>query len=157
MKCPFCGHTEDKVLDSRDHRGGESIKRRRECEKCGGRFNTYEEVEESRLTVIKKDQRREPFSRDKILKGMQTACEKRPVSAEALDEAVESIEMHFRNQPTREVPSSAIGEKVIDALRELDEVAFVRFASVYLQFEDVGQFRQIVDALSMRHRHRDQS
>ena len=154
MKCPYCGHQEDKVLDSRSAKDGEAIKRRRECLSCGGRFNTFEEIEERLLTVIKKDESREPFDRTKILRGMRTACEKRPVSAEALEEAADAIEMHFRNQPSREVYSRDIGELVIEALRELDQVAFVRFASVYWQFEDVLQFRELVDALSKRQRSR---
>jgi len=153
MKCPYCGHEEDRVLDSRPAKDGEAIKRRRECVSCGGRFNTFEEIEERRLTVIKKDERREPFERSKILTGMLTACRKRPISVEALEKAVDEIEMHFRNQPEREVRSSDIGEMVIQKLRELDQVAFVRFASVYLEFEDVDQFRQLADALG-RKKHR---
>lgn len=150
MKCPYCGHQEDKVLDSRTSKDGEAIKRRRECIGCGGRFNTFEEIEERQLIVIKKDDTREPFERSKILRGMQTACEKRPVRTEALEEAVDAIEMHFRNQPTREVQSREIGEMVIEKLRALDQVAFVRFASVYWEFEDILQFREIVNMLARR-------
>lgn len=150
MKCPYCGHQEDKVLDSRSAKDGEAIKRRRECTSCGGRFNTFEEIEERQIIVIKKDETREPFERSKILRGMQTACEKRPVSAEALEEAVEAIEMHLRRLPSREVRSRDIGEMVIDRLRALDQVAFVRFASVYWEFEDVHQFKEIVNMLSRR-------
>lgn len=150
MKCPFCGHQEDRVLDSRSTRDGESIKRRRECLECGARFNTYEEIEERRLVVRKKDGTREPFDRAKILRGMITACEKRPVSAESLEEAVDAIEKHFHSQPSREVRSEEIGEMVIRQLRDLDQVAFVRFASVYWQFEDVTQFAEIVNVLSRR-------
>ncbi len=157
MKCPYCGHLEDRVLDSRSSKEGESIKRRRECLSCGGRFNTFEEIEERRLQVVKKDESRESFDRGKILRGMITACEKRPVSAEALEQAVDEIEMHFRNQATREVRSSEIGEMVIETLRQLDQVAFVRFASVYWQFEDVKQFREIVDRMAARKRPRKQT
>ncbi|MCC6485639.1 MAG: transcriptional regulator NrdR [Armatimonadetes bacterium] len=156
MKCPYCGHQEDRVLDSRSTKEGESIKRRRECLECGARFNTFEEIEERRLQVIKKDESREPFDRGKILRGMITACEKRPVSVEDLEQAVDEIEKHFRNQPTREVRSSDIGEMVIERLRQLDQVAFVRFASVYWQFEDVQQFREIVDRMAARKRLRRQ-
>ena len=150
MKCPYCGHQEDKVLDSRSAKDGEAIKRRRECTSCGGRFNTFEEIEERQLIVIKKDETREPFERSKILRGMVTACEKRPVSTEALEEAVDSIEMHVRGLPSREVRSREIGEMVIDKLRALDQVAFVRFASVYLEFEDIHQFKEIVNMLARR-------
>ena len=150
MKCPYCGHQEDRVLDSRTVKDGESIKRRRECLRCQGRFNTFEEIEERQLVVIKKDQSREPFDRRKILKGMSTACEKRPVSTGDLERAVDEIEMLFRSRPTREVSSREIGELVIEKLRELDQVAFVRFASVYWEFGDVEQFREVVNALSGR-------
>ncbi|BCW98586.1 MAG: transcriptional repressor NrdR [Armatimonadota bacterium] len=150
MKCPYCGHQEDRVLDSRTVKDGESIKRRRECLRCQGRFNTFEEIEERQLVVIKKDQGREPFDRRKILRGMSTACEKRPVSTEDLERAVDEIEMVFRSRPTREVSSREIGELVIEKLRELDQVAFVRFASVYWEFEDVEQFKEVVNALSSR-------
>ncbi len=138
------------MLDSRTVKDGESIKRRRECLRCQGRFNTFEEIEERQLVVIKKDEGREPFDRRKILKGMSTACEKRPVSTESLERAVDEIEMHFRSRPTREVRSREIGELVIEKLRELDQVAFVRFASVYWEFEDVEQFKEVVNALSSR-------
>ncbi|MEI6915837.1 MAG: transcriptional regulator NrdR [Armatimonadota bacterium] len=150
MKCPYCGHMEDRVLDSRSSKEGESIKRRRECLACSGRFNTFEEIEERRLLVVKKDESREPFDRNKVMRGMITACEKRPVSVESIEQSVEEIEMYFRNQPTREVRSSDIGEMVIEKLRQLDQVAFVRFASVYWQFQDVAQFREIVDTMSRK-------
>lgn len=155
MRCPYCGHQEDRVLDSRSVNDGESIKRRRECLSCGGRFNTFEDIEERQLVVIKKDDTREPFDRRKILRGMQTACEKRPVSTEALEEAADEIEMHFRRQPSREVQSSDIGALVIEKLRSLDQVAFVRFASVYMQFQDIAQFRQLVDTLAHRDKRAD--
>lgn len=147
MKCPYCGHNDDKVLDSRAVREGEGIRRRRECLGCDRRFTTYEEIEEMRLMVVKKDLRREPFDRSKILKGMVTACEKRPVSAAQLDDAVEEIERALNNRGDREVNSTDIGEMVIDKLRQLDKVAYIRFASVYRQFEDVTQFKELVEVL----------
>lgn len=147
MKCPYCGHIDDKVLDSRAVRDGEGIRRRRECLQCARRFTTYEEIEEMRLMVVKRDLRREPFDRSKILKGMLTACEKRPVSVAQLDQAVEEIERVLNNRGDREVNSTDIGEMVIDKLRQLDKVAYIRFASVYRQFEDVTQFKELVEVL----------
>lgn len=150
MKCPFCGHIEDKVLDSRSVRDGEEVKRRRECIECGRRFTTYETIEEMRVMVIKKDQTRQPFDRSKVLGGMITACEKRPVGMESLEAAADSIERAIYDSGRREISSGEIGDMVIDKLRELDQVAYVRFASVYLQFEDVAQFKEIVDILGGR-------
>ncbi|MDO8585473.1 MAG: transcriptional regulator NrdR [Armatimonadota bacterium] len=147
MKCHFCGFQEDRVLDSRSVREGEAIKRRRECLNCGRRFTTYEEIEEMRILVVKKDQRREPFERAKLLRGMLAACEKRPVGAETLDEVADEIERSIYNSGQREVSSAEIGEMVMDRLRRLDRVAFVRFASVYREFEDVTQFKEIIDVL----------
>jgi len=147
MKCPFCGFQEDRVLDSRSVREGEAIKRRRECLNCGRRFTTYEEIEEMRILVAKKDQRREPYERSKLLKGMLAACEKRPVSAETLEEVADEIERSIYNSGQREVTSSELGEMVMERIRRLDRVAFVRFASVYREFEDVTQFREIIDVL----------
>ena len=147
MKCPYCGHKDDKVLDSRSVREGEGIRRRRECLECASRFTTYEEIEEMRLVVVKKDERREPFDRSKILKGMLTACEKRPVSVAQLDQAVDQIERSIYNSGDKEVRSTEIGEMVIEKLRRLDQVAYIRFASVYRQFEDVTQFKELVDIL----------
>lgn len=147
MKCPYCGHKDDKVLDSRATREGEGIRRRRECLACSRRFTTYEEIEEMRLMVVKKDQRREPFDRSKILKGMLTACEKRPVSVGQLESAADEIERALYNRGDKEVRSIVIGDMVIEKLRELDQVAYVRFASVYRQFEDVTQFKELVDVL----------
>lgn len=147
MKCPYCGHNDDKVLDSRAVRDGAGIRRRRECLECARRFTTYEEIEEMRLMVIKKDLRREPFDRAKILKGMVTACEKRPVSMAQLEEAVEEIERTLNNLGYREVSSTDLGELVIEKLRVLDKVAYIRFASVYREFEDVTQFKELVDVL----------
>ena len=147
MKCPYCGHKDDKVLDSRSIREGEGIRRRRECLACGRRFTTYEQIEEMRLMVVKKDERREPFDRSKILKGMVTACEKRPVSVAQLEAAVDEIERALYNRGDKEVRSAEIGDMVIEKLRRLDRVAYVRFASVYRQFEDVTQFKELVDVL----------
>lgn len=147
MKCPYCGHKDDKVLDSRSIREGEGVRRRRECLACGRRFTTYEEIEEMRLVVVKKDERREPFDRSKVLKGMLTACEKRPVSVAQLESAVDEIERALYNRGDKEVRSAEIGDMVIQKLRRLDQVAYVRFASVYRQFEDVTQFKELVDVL----------
>ena len=147
MKCLFCGFQEDRVLDSRSVRDGEAIKRRRECLNCGRRFTTYEEIEEMRILVVKKDQRREPFDRGKLLRGMLAACEKRPVSAENLESEADEIERFIYNSGQREIGSSEIGEMVMERLKRLDRVAFVRFASVYREFEDVTQFKEIIDVL----------
>ena len=154
MKCPYCGFEEDRVLDSRSVREGGAIKRRRECLNCGRRFTTYEEIEEMRTLVVKKDQRREPFERVKLLRGIRAACQKRPVSAETLESAVDDIERFIYNSGQREISSAEIGELVMERLRKLDRVAFVRFASVYREFEDVTQFREIIDVLDRPRRGR---
>jgi transcriptional repressor NrdR len=154
MKCPYCGHLEDRVLDSRSVRDGEAVKRRRECLMCARRFTTYEHIEEMQVMVIKKDLRREPFDRAKVLKGMIAACEKRPVGVEMLEATVDDIERAIYNSGRREVGSTEIGDMVIEALKRIDQVAFVRFASVYRQFEDVTQFSEIVDVLGGRKRRR---
>ncbi len=140
MKCPFCGHADDKVIDSRASSDGNSVRRRRECLKCTKRFTTYEYVEEMPLMVVKKDGRRQPFDRKKILGGIQKACEKRPVSYEKLEELQASLEREIYRRFEREVHSKDIGALVMDRLAALDEVAYVRFASVYRQFKDVNQF-----------------
>ena len=142
MRCPHCGFKEDKVVDSRATLEESSIRRRRECLKCGKRFTTYEYVEEVSLMVIKKDDRREPFDRKKILSGVMKACEKRPVSIEKMEDIVTEVERAIQKKFDREVPSTRIGEFVIERLKRLDDVAYVRFASVYRQFKDVGQFMQ---------------
>lgn len=147
MKCPYCGYQEDKVLDSRSVRDGEAVKRRRECLSCNRRFTTYEQIEEMQVMVIKKDQHRETFDRTKVLKGMRAACEKRPVSAETLELAVDNIERAIYDSGRREISTIEIGDMVIDSLKSLDQVAYVRFASVYRQFEDVTQFKEIVEVL----------
>lgn len=140
MKCPFCAHTKDKVVDSRETGAGDSIRRRRECLQCGRRFTSYERVEEIPYFVVKKDGRREPFDRAKLLAGLHRACEKRPVSAKALQAIADEIEQMVSDSADRELESSRIGERIMDRLRDLDKVAYVRFASVYRQFEDVQEF-----------------
>ncbi len=151
MKCPFCGNIEDKVVDSRIASEGDSIRRRRECLKCQRRFTTYEYIEKSRLMVIKKDGRREPFDRNKILTGLLRACEKRPVSMETIEEVVDSIERTLQKRYDKEVNSPDIGELVMNKLHDLDEVAYVRFASVYRQFKDINQFLgELKDLLNKR-------
>jgi len=151
MKCPFCGNVEDKVVDSRIASEGVSIRRRRECLGCQRRFTTYESIEKSTLMVIKKDGRREPFDRNKILSGLLRACEKRPVSMETVEEVVDSIERTLQKTYDKEVVSSDIGELVMRHLHDTDEVAYVRFASVYRQFKDINQFLgELKDLLDKR-------
>lgn len=140
MKCPFCSHLEDKVIDSRTSRDGDVIRRRRECLKCERRFTSYERVEDVMPMVIKKDGRREPFDRTKVLHGLSTALEKRPVDMEAREKIVESIEKMLVSSGLKEVPSSQVGEELMNCLRDIDKVAFVRFASVYREFKDVTEF-----------------
>ncbi len=140
MKCPYCGHLEDRVIDSRPTDEGSAIRRRRECAKCLKRFTTYEKVENIPLMVIKKDRSREPFDREKILNGLLRACEKRPVSVHDLEKLVDEIEAFVYNSMQREVTTRAIGELVMERLKDLDEVAYVRFASVYRQFKDINTF-----------------
>ena len=140
MRCPYCKKTDDKVIDSRSSTDGTTIRRRRECLGCGRRFTTYERVEEVPLLVIKKDQRREVYDRSKVLAGIQKACEKRPVSREAQDQIVERLEKMLDEKYEKEVPSSVIGEFIMEELVKLDQVAYVRFASVYRQFKDINHF-----------------
>lgn len=140
MRCPYCGYKEDKVVDSRATAEESAIRRRRECLKCGKRFTTYEYIEEVSLMVVKKDGRRQPFDRKKIINGIMKACEKRPISMEKMEEIVTQVERQIQKKSDREVPSAKIGELVMEKLRQLDDVAYVRFASVYRQFKDVGQF-----------------
>ena len=142
MKCPFCGFQEDKVVDSRTSKNGMAVRRRRECLECGKRFTTYEQVEEILPMVVKKDNRREPFDRLKILSGMRKACEKRPVSTALLEQTVDEIEKVIQNKLEKEIPGGEIGELVMRKLAELDEVAYVRFASVYRQFKDINAFME---------------
>ncbi len=150
MKCPFCGCLDDKVLHSRAVRDGEAIRRRRECLACKGRFTTFEHIEEVRIMVVKRDGRREPFDRNKVLRGMITACEKRPVPMDTLESIADRVERAVLDLGGGEIESAKIGEHVAEELRKVDQVAFVRFASVYRQFEDVGQFKEIVDGLGKR-------
>lgn len=140
MKCPFCGFADNRVIDSRLGKEGNSIRRRRECLQCERRFTTYERVEEILPLIIKKDGRRQPFDRLKVIAGMQRACEKRPVSFETIENIVDQLERQLQESGDREVDSSRIGKAVMDALHEIDEVAYVRFASVYRQFKDINEF-----------------
>ena len=140
MRCPYCNFPESKVIDSRPTDESNSIRRRRECLSCGKRFTTYETVESVPLVVVKKDGSRQAFDRNKILNGLVKACEKRPVSMEVLEKTVSEIEQKLLNSMDREVPSERVGELVMDALKEVDQVAYVRFASVYRQFKDIDTF-----------------
>ena len=140
MKCPFCGFADSKVIETRTVDDTNSIRRRRECLECQQRFTTYEKVENLPLVVIKKNKTRETFDREKILAGIITACQKRPVTAAQMEKMVDEIEQNLSNSLEREIPSSAIGELVMQKLKEVDEVAYVRFASVYRQFKDINTF-----------------
>jgi transcriptional repressor NrdR len=140
VRCPFCNHLKDKVVDSRESGSGKAIRRRRECLACGRRFTSYERIEDIPYFVIKKDGRREAFERAKLLAGLHRACEKRPVPAKALNELADQIEQMVQDSPEREVEARVIGEQVMARLKDLDKVAYVRFASVYRQFEDAQEF-----------------
>jgi transcriptional repressor NrdR len=140
MRCPYCGFKEDKVVDSRATREEAAIRRRRECLKCGKRFTTYEYVEEVSLMVVKKDSRREAFDRKKVLAGIMKACEKRPIGLDKMEDIATWVERAIQKKSEREVPSARIGELIMERLKAVDDVAYVRFASVYRQFKDVGQF-----------------
>ena len=149
MKCPFCGHTENKVIDSRISKNGKAVRRRRECLGCTKRFTTYEYVEDVLPMVVKKDGRREQFDRQKILNGIKKACEKRPISMESIDKIVENVEQACQEMQFEEISSTLIGEKIMNELKVFDGVAYVRFASVYRQFRDVGEFMsELKDLLS---------
>src|SRR5579863_162337 len=151
MKCPFCGHLQDKVVDSREAKIGDTIRRRRECAKCERRFSTYERIDEIPHMVVKKDGRRETFDRQKLMNGISRACERRPIPPNKLEQIVNDIEAYVVESPTRERPSSEIGEMVMKALKKLDKVAYVRFASVYLDFKDVREFMdELKDLLKAR-------
>jgi transcriptional repressor NrdR len=151
MKCPFCNHLEDKVVDSREGRDGLVIRRRRECLKCHRRFTSYERIDEIPFMVVKKDGKREPFDRNKVLAGLRKACEKRPVSPAALEALAEEVEQALQEAAEREIQTTAIGERIVSRLKDLDKVAYVRFASVYKQFEDVNQFmKELKDLLEQR-------
>jgi transcriptional repressor NrdR len=151
MTCPFCGHLEDKVVDTRASKDGAEIRRRRECEKCARRFTTYERVEDSLPQVVKRDGRREPFDRQKILRGLKHAFTKRPVPLETLEKLAEDVEREFTDAGDKEIESIAIGARLLPRLRQLDEVAYVRFASIYRAFRDVDEFMSEL-ALLMKHR-----
>ncbi len=147
MKCPFCGHAEDKVVDSREGKEGRVVRRRRECLACSRRFTTYERVDEIPYMVVKKDSRREPFDRNKLLSGLVKACEKRPVPMSALEKVADEVENLMQESPEKELPTTVIGEKLMERLKELDQVAYVRFASVYRQFGDLNEFMEELKAL----------
>ncbi|HZX60338.1 MAG TPA: transcriptional regulator NrdR [Candidatus Methylomirabilis sp.] len=147
MKCPFCGQIEEKVVDSREAKDGVVIRRRRECLRCGRRFTTYERIEQIQFMVVKKDDRREPFDRNKILSGLLKATQKRPVSVAELEKIADEVEARLMEKQEREIRSTEIGEMIMQRLYELDEVAYVRFASVYRQFKDVHEFVEEVKGL----------
>jgi len=147
VKCPYCHYPESKVLDSRPTEEGNSIRRRRECLQCARRFTTYEKVEEVPLVVVKRDGRRVAFDRNKILGGLIRACEKRPIPMITLETVADDVEREVRNTMEKEISSTAIGELVMERLRNLDEVAYVRFASVYRQFKDINRFREELEKL----------
>ena len=147
MKCPFCGYEESKVIDSRPTDEGQRIRRRRECLECNKRFTTYEIIESIPIIVIKKDKSRETFNREKLMTGLLRACEKRPVSIDMLDNMIDEIEVIIQNSLDREVSSERIGELVMDKLKKIDEVAYVRFASVYRQFKDINTFMNELNKL----------
>jgi transcriptional repressor NrdR len=151
MRCSKCGCQEDKVIDSRTSREGATIRRRRECLGCGHRFTTYEEIENEAFTVVKRDDRREPFAREKLLHSLKVACHKRPVSQQKMEEVADEIIEEIGDKYDREVPSLAIGERVMEALRSVDQVAYVRFASVYRRFEEPTEFVQEVKKLEETH------
>lgn len=147
MRCPFCSATEDKVVDTRPSDDEQIIRRRRECIGCGKRFTTYERVDEALPMVVKKDARREPYDRTKVVAGLHKACEKRPVSAARIEEVADEIERTLRDMAEKEIPSSKIGDAVLSRLRDIDDVAYLRFASVYLPFKDAGEIMQEVQRL----------
>jgi transcriptional repressor NrdR len=147
MKCPFCAHLEDKVVDSRESREGEVIRRRRECLECGRRFTSYEQIEGIPYMVVKHDGRREEFSRKKLLAGLMTAAQKRPIPLRKLEEIVDAAEASLHQREDREISTQEIGAFVMDRLREIDQVAYVRFASVYRRFDDIAEFRDVLKNL----------
>jgi len=147
MKCPYCGHTKDRVVDSRESRDGDSIRRRRQCLQCSRRFTSYERIDEIPYMVVKKDGGREKFDRGKILTGLLKACEKRPVSLTQLEKIVDAVELRVQESPERELDTGSIGKILLSELRRLDKVAYLRFASVYLEFEDVAEFMTEINEL----------
>ncbi len=151
MQCPYCGHLEDRVVDSREAKTGDTIRRRRECARCKRRFTTYERIDEIPYMVVKKDGRREKFDRQKVMVGLLKACERRPVPMTKLEEIVNEVESYVGESPARERPTSAVGQTVMSRLKKLDKVAYVRFASVYLDFKDVREFmEELKDLLKAR-------
>ena len=147
MRCPFCGEVDDRVVDSRESKDGHTVRRRRECAPCGRRFTTYEQIEDIPYMVVKKDGSREEFDRKKLLAGLHKACEKRPVPAKRLDEIVQEVEQHLHAREEREIETSEIGATAMSRLRQLDQVAYVRFASVYRRFEDPEAFMEELQSL----------
>lgn len=147
MRCPFCQHPDSDVVDTRKLNGGETIRRRRKCVACGKRFTTYERVESVSLTVVKKDGEREPYDREKLMRGVRTACYRRPVSVRQLDTLINDVEAELMSMDEQEVSSKTIGDLVMRQLREVDDVAYIRFASVYRSFADIGKLREAVDEL----------
>jgi transcriptional repressor NrdR len=150
MRCPYCGELENKVIDSRMAKEGNTVRRRRQCLSCDTRFTTYERVEQLPLVLIKKDSRREPFNREKILMGMQRACEKRDISIHTLERFIDELEREFQELGEKEIPASMVGERVMQKLHELDDVAYVRFASVYREFKDINDFMSELKDLFVR-------
>ncbi len=148
MKCPYCGNESDKVLDTRPLKEGKEVRRRRECTKCGKRFTTYEYIQALELYVIKNDKRREPFDRRKLAKGIMLACRKRPIPVEKIEQLVDEVEEGIMAKQKNEVKSSYIGKKIMDYLKDLDEIAYVRFASVYKKFKDVSEFMETLEEIN---------
>jgi transcriptional repressor NrdR len=157
MKCPYCGFGQDRVIDSRESREADSIRRRRECEKCGRRFTTYERIDEIPYMVAKKDGRREKFERRKVLDGLMRACQKRPISAGKLEHLVDEVESFVTESTERERTTAEIGELIMDRLKGLDTVSYIRFASVYRDFKDVGEFKEELEQLLTHHGERKAS
>ncbi|MFW6099388.1 MAG: transcriptional regulator NrdR [Thermodesulfobacteriota bacterium] len=155
MKCPYCAEINNKVIDSRLSKDARTIRRRRECLACKRRFTTYEKLEDVLPMVVKKDGRREPFSREKIISGIRKACQKRAVSVTKMEDFVDSLELYFQEAGRKEINSSEVGEKVINALKEWDEVAYVRFASVYRQFKDINEFMEELQEILKTKQDRD--
>ncbi|MFP3911262.1 MAG: transcriptional regulator NrdR [Desulfobacteraceae bacterium] len=155
MKCPYCTEINNKVIDSRLSKDARTIRRRRECLACKRRFTTYEKLEDVLPMVVKKDDRREPFSREKIISGIRKACQKRAVSVTKMEDFVDSLELYFQEAGRKEINSSEVGEKVINALKEWDEVAYVRFASVYRQFKDINEFMEELQEILKTKQDRD--
>ena len=145
MRCPYCGHADSRVVDSRS--ADEGIRRRRECSQCGERFNTYERVDTSNITIVKKDKRREPFDREKLLRGIRKSCEKRPLPTGTVEKMVDDIEFELQQMGRSEISGSKVGEMVMKRLLQLDQIAYIRFASVYRSFADISSLKKVVDDL----------